>query len=191
MRRNVAPPQHAKMMNTAYLSLGSNIEPEENMVAAVKLLAELTYLVAVSPVWETKPIGLTSQPNFLNAAAIVKTNLGVERFIENVAHNIERRTGRLRQPNKNVPRTIDIDLILFNRQVLQLEPHHIPSPDLLNRAFVAIPLASIAPDVYHPVTGQTLQEIAAGFEIAPDDMQLRQRMSEAVSMQAVPDEKAR
>ena len=179
------------MPNTAYLSLGSNIEPEENMVAAVKLLAEMTRLVAVSPVWESKPIGFTNQPNFLNAAAIVETDLDVEQLVENVVHTIEKRLGRMRQPNKNAPRTIDIDLILFNHQIFEMNHHHIPSPDLLERPFVAIPLAAIAPNTRHPKTGQTLQDIAESFDVAPDDMQHRPNISKAVMALRMSDEKAR
>jgi 2-amino-4-hydroxy-6-hydroxymethyldihydropteridine diphosphokinase len=145
----------------------------------------------VSPVWETKPIGLTNQPNFLNAAAIVETDLDAEQFVENVAHVIEDYLGRIRLPNKNAPRTIDIDLILFNRQIFELNRHHIPSVELLERPFVAIPLAAIAPDVRHPETGQTLQEIANNFNVAPDDMQLRPNVSVVVMAWGMSDEKVR
>jgi len=179
------------MLNTAYLSLGSNIEPEENMVAAVKLLAKMTHLVAVSPVWESKPIGFTNQPSFLNAAAIVETGLDAEQLVENVAHTIEKRLGRIRQPNKNAPRTIDIDLILFDHQIFELNHRHIPSPELLERPFVAIPLAAIAPDVRHPETGQTLQDIAESFDVAPEDIQLRPDISETVMALGMSTEKAR
>jgi 2-amino-4-hydroxy-6-hydroxymethyldihydropteridine diphosphokinase len=179
------------MLNTAYLSLGSNIEPEENMVAAVKLLAEMTRLVAVSPVWESKPIGLTDQPNFLNAAAIVETDLDAEQFVENVAHVIENYLGRIRQPNKNAPRTIDIDLILFNHRIFEVNHHYIPSPDLLERPFVAIPLAAIAPNTRHPKTGQTLQDIAESFAVAPDEMRLHPNVSETVMALGMSIEKVR
>jgi 2-amino-4-hydroxy-6-hydroxymethyldihydropteridine diphosphokinase len=179
------------MPNTAYLFLGSNIEPEKNMVAAIKLLAEMTRLVTVSPVWESKPIGFTNQPNFLNAAAIVETNLDAEQLVESVAHTIEKRLGRRRQLNKNAPRTIDIDLILFNHQIFESNYHHIPSPELLGRPFVAIPLAAIAPNVRHPETGQTLQDIAESFDVAPDDIQLRPNISETVMALGMSTEKAR
>jgi len=179
------------MLNTAYLSLGSNIKPEENIIAAVTLLAEMTRLVAVSPVWETKPIGFTNQPNFLNAAAIVETDLDAGQFVENVAHVIEDYLGRMRQPNKNAPRTIDIDLILFNHQIFKLNRHHIPSPELLERSFVAIPLAAIAPNIRHPETGQTLQDIADSFDVAPDEMRLHPNVSETVMALGMSTEKVR
>jgi 2-amino-4-hydroxy-6-hydroxymethyldihydropteridine diphosphokinase len=69
----------------------------------------------------------------------------------------------VRTENKYGPRTIDVDLVLFNREVLDLGRHHIPDPDILTRPFVAIPLAEIAPDYVHPETGQTLRTMAAAL----------------------------
>jgi 2-amino-4-hydroxy-6-hydroxymethyldihydropteridine diphosphokinase len=168
------------MPNTAYLSLGSNIEAENNLKAAISMLAALTKLVAVSSVWETKPLGLTNQPNFLNAAAIIETDLTAEQLKREVIDRIEQSLGRVRQTNKNAPRPIDVDLMLFNRQIFQLGHRHIPDPEIVERPFVAIPLAEIAPDYRHPETGQTLSEIAGGFDVKHDEMRLRQDVSQTL-----------
>ena len=164
------------MSNKAYLSLGSNIEPETNLSAAVTLLAELTTLRAVSSVWETPPLGMADQPNFLNAAALIETELSPEALKAQILAPIEQRLGRVRQANKNAPRPMDIDLMLFNRQVFQLGNRHVPDPEVLERSFVAIPLAEIEPGYIHPETGQTLKEIAVTFEGAR--MTLRPDLSE-------------
>lgn len=166
--------------NTVYLSLGSNIAPEVNLPATVKLLAELTELLAVSSVWETRPVGFLAQANFLNAAAIVSTPLSAPQFQEQVIRVIEQQRQRVRERNKNGPRTIDLDIILFNRQILDLAHHHIPDPDLLQRPFVALPLAEIAPDYQHPETGQTLRDIAKAFIVDEEEMQLRPDVSQAL-----------
>ena len=158
--------------NVAYLSLGSNIEPEANLTAAVAMLAELTRLVAISSVWETRPLGLLNQPNFLNAAAIVHTKLNAVQLKQQVLSYIEQSLGRLRQGDKNGPRTIDIDIMLFNNQSIMVGQRHIPDNEVLERAFVAIPLAEIAPDYKHPHTGQTLRDIARRFSATPQEMQL-------------------
>jgi 2-amino-4-hydroxy-6-hydroxymethyldihydropteridine diphosphokinase len=134
------------MPNTAYLSLGSNIEAEANLRAALELLAAQTRLVAVSSVWETRPVGLAEQPNFLNAAAIVETDLTVEQLKREVLTVIEQRLGRVSQANKNAPRPIDLDITLFNREIMELGSRHIPDPEIIERPFVAIPLADIATD---------------------------------------------
>jgi 2-amino-4-hydroxy-6-hydroxymethyldihydropteridine diphosphokinase len=169
------------MSNIAYLSLGSNIEPEDNLKSAVRMLATLTYLMAVSSVWETRPLGMANQPNFLNAAAIVKTDLEAKRLKWQVIDRIEQCLGRVRQINKNVPRPIDIDIMLFNHQIIELGDRHIPDPELLERPFVAIPLAEIAPDYRHPETGQTLRAIARSFAVKNGDMRLCQDASQALS----------
>ena len=169
------------MLNTAYLSLGSNIEPEINMKSAVELLARYTQILAVSSVWETKPVGFTKQANFLNAAAIVQTKLPAQQFKERALRKIEKILGRVRQANKNAPRSIDIDIMLFNRQIFTMGDRHIPDPEILERPFVALPLAEIAPDYVHPETGQTLKEIAKSFYVSNEDMFLREDVSRVLA----------
>lgn len=165
------------MQNIAYLSLGSNIEPEVNIKLAVAMLAERTELIAVSSVWETRPVGMINQPNFLNAAAIVRTQLTASQLKQKVLRPIEQKLGRVRQANKNGPRPIDIDIILFNRQVIKLGGRHIPDAEVLERPFVAIPLAEIAPDYIHPVTDQRLTDIASSFNVTKKDMSPRPEIS--------------
>lgn len=169
------------MLNTAYLSLGSNIDPEENLKAAVGMLITLTRLVSVSSVWETRPLGQVKQPNFLNAAAIIKTDLSADQLKRNVLDHIEQSLGRLRQIDKYAPRPIDIDIMLFNHQILELGDRHIPDPEVLERPFVAILLAELAPDYQHPETGQTLYDIAKSFRVKNEDMHLRHDISQALT----------
>lgn len=163
--------------NTVYLSLGSNIEPVNNLKAALEMLAAKTRLIAVSSVWETEPVGLAGQPNFLNAAAIVETDLTAEQLKQQVLTPIEQSLGRVRQADKNAPRPIDLDIMLFNRQIFELGSRHIPDPEIIERAFVAIPLAEIAPNYQHPELAQTLAEIAGGFTIESKTMRLRSDIS--------------
>jgi len=146
--------------NLAYLSLGSNIEPERNLPAAVALLAQFGRVRAVSNVYETAPVGFPDQSDYLNAAVLLETTFSARALREEAITQIEAALGRVRTENKNAPRTIDIDIMLFNRDVLQIGKRHIPDSEILERPFVAIPLAEIAPDYVHPETGQTLKEIA-------------------------------
>lgn len=173
------------MLNRAYLSLGSNIEPAINLVKAVKILAKETWLVAVSSVWETSPLGTTDQPNYLNAAAIVDTQLTAEQLKHDI-RKIEYGLGRVRQLDKFAPRPIDIDIILFNQQIFTLGRRQIPDPELLERSFVAIPLAEIAPTYIHPETGQTLYQIAQAFPLGEHDMQLRPDVTQVLKQLTSP-----
>jgi 2-amino-4-hydroxy-6-hydroxymethyldihydropteridine diphosphokinase len=165
--------QKRERANLAYLSLGSNIRPECNLPAAVAQLAQFGQVQAVSTVWETLPVGFSDQPDFLNAAVLIETDLSAVALREEAIAAIEVALGRVRTANKNAPRTIDIDIMLFNREVIQLKGRHIPDPEVLERPFVAVPLAEIAPDYVHPETGQTLREIARQFDPMSTGMRRR------------------
>jgi dihydroneopterin aldolase/2-amino-4-hydroxy-6-hydroxymethyldihydropteridine diphosphokinase len=149
-----------KLMTRVLVSLGSNIDPERNLQEAVRQLAGHCRLLAVSPVYETAPVGNLDQPNFLNAAALIETDLGPEELKAGVLERIEQNLARVRTEDKNAPRTIDLDISLFGDQVWQVRGRHIPDPDLLRFPHIAYPVADVAPHMRYPETGQTLQEIA-------------------------------
>ena len=159
--------------NRAYLSLGSNIEPERNLPAAVDWLGRWGCIQAVSTVWESAPLGFADQPNFLNAAVLLETGLSAQALRQEAIASVETALGRVRSANKNAPRTIDIDIMLFNHDILQVGQRHIPSPEVLERPFVAVPLAEIAPDYVHPEIGQPLRQIAGRFDLAATGMHQR------------------
>jgi 2-amino-4-hydroxy-6-hydroxymethyldihydropteridine diphosphokinase len=150
------------------LALGSNIEPERNLPRCVALLAERCQVLAISRVYETEPVGFTEQANFLNAAVLVETALEAEALKAEVLADIENRLGRIRTANKNSPRTIDVDIALFNHDVLMVGSRRIPDPEILEFGHIALPLADLAPDYLHPETGQTLAEIADQFSSDPE-----------------------
>lgn len=148
-------------MNLAYLSLGSNIDKERNLPEAVRLLAEHGRVLAVSTVYETPPVGNPDDPAFFNAALILETALGAGELKAEVLGAVERQLHRTRNADPNAPRTIDVDISLFNDAILDLGKRHIPDPEILRFAHIVAPLAEIAPDYRHPETGQTLRDIAA------------------------------
>ena len=149
--------------NLAYLSLGSNIEPEHNLPEAVAQLARFGRIRAVSSIWQTAAVGFTDQPDFLNAAVLLETEMSAVTLRQQAISQIENALGRVRTENKNGPRPIDIDIMLFNHDMLSIGHRRIPDPELLERCFVAIPLAEIAPDYVHPEEKVSLMEIALRF----------------------------
>jgi 2-amino-4-hydroxy-6-hydroxymethyldihydropteridine diphosphokinase len=156
--------------NLAFISLGSNIQPKLNLRRAVELLRTRTELLAVSSAYRTLPQGYTDQPDFLNMAIRLATPLSPITLKKDVLDWIERELGRVRDPNnKNAPRTIDLDVSLWNHDVFNYgeKPWDIPDPDIVHFAHVAIPLAELAPDYVHPVEGITLAQIAARFGNSP------------------------
>lgn len=149
------------MKNRVFILLGSNIDKENNLPAAVRYLAEWCHVTAVSGVFETYPVGLVDQPTFLNAAVLVETDLGADQFKQLFLDRVERKLNRTRTSDKNAPRTIDADLILFNQDMFDLDDeHHIPDPDLLKYLHVIVPIAELEPSFIHPETGESLSEIA-------------------------------
>lgn len=147
-------------MNRAYLSLGSSLDKERNLRAGVGLLAEHGRVLAVSSAYETAPIGNPDDPTFLNAALILETPLEPQALKETVLRAVEDRLGRQRTSDPNASRTFDADISLFNDEILDLGRRHIPDPEILLYAHIAVPLAEIAPNYRHPETGETLAAIA-------------------------------
>lgn len=152
-------------MNEVYLILGSNIEKERNLPTAVSLLREMVNVIAVSSVYETVPVGLKDQANFWNTAVHMQTPLTATQLKQQVLSLIEQRLKRVRQADKNAPRTIDLDIVLFNEDVFEYDggdgrSRHIPDPDLLKFAHVASPIAELAPEMLHPETAESLPSIA-------------------------------
>ncbi|NWF70043.1 MAG: 2-amino-4-hydroxy-6-hydroxymethyldihydropteridine diphosphokinase [Chloroflexi bacterium] len=148
-------------MNRAYLSLGSNSNAAENLRRAVALLhdrCDAIFGVIVSPVYESAASG--SGAAYLNAAAILETELSAQGLKEMVLNDIEKRLGRTRGTAEV---TIDLDIVLFNDAQIQVGKRAIPDPALYEQAYVALPLAEIAPDYVHPQTHETLRAIAARF----------------------------
>ncbi len=153
--------------NTAYISLGSNIEPAKNMVAALSLLRQWTTVLRHSPLYRTPPQGFQEQAHFFNMAVMAHTLRTPDQFKSQVIDRIEKALGRLRNPqNKNASRTIDLDISLWNDAIFEYgeRPWKIPDPDIARFAHVARPLADIAPDYRHPESGVSLSDIAAGLD---------------------------
>lgn len=150
------------MLTTVLLSMGSNIDPEQNLPAAAQRLARQVEVVAASRVFETAAAGAAGTAPFLNAALMIRTPLTAADLKFQVLRPLEAGLGRVRTHDRNAPRTIDLDISLFGDQVID-DPGHtlrIPDPEILTCGHVAIPLADVAPDTVHPETGERLDQIA-------------------------------
>ncbi len=147
------------MTEPAFLSLGSNVAPEDYLPRAVAVLKDVGRVLAVSTAYRNPAVGPVPQPDYVNTAALVETDLPAHLLHERL-HAIEDRLGRRRGEDRYAPRRIDIDLILLGNQVLDDDGLRLPSPMLLKRAFVAVPLAELAPDFRHPISGERLSLIA-------------------------------
>jgi 2-amino-4-hydroxy-6-hydroxymethyldihydropteridine diphosphokinase len=135
----------------AYLSIGSNINPEQNIARAIELLREHAPGLRLSTPHETSAVG-SSGPNFINLAVCLPTPLDAAELKQQVLRPIENQLGRVRTADKNAPRTMDLDLILFDGQVIDGE--------LWKRYYLAAPLAELLPELKNPQTGESLRETA-------------------------------
>jgi 2-amino-4-hydroxy-6-hydroxymethyldihydropteridine diphosphokinase len=144
-------------MSKAYLSLGSNREPEHHLREAIAALRKHFGAIVLSPVYRTAAVGFEGG-DFLNAAAIVDTAL--DPFALNAwLHALEDAHGRDRSGPRFGDRTLDIDIVLFDDLMLQGDGHLQIPRDELKHAFVLRPLAEIAPDVIVPGQAHTLAEL--------------------------------
>ncbi len=134
-------------LTTAYLALGSNVgERLEQMRFALKLLgAEGVAIVAASPVYQNRAIGMGDADPFLNAVVEVQTELGPEALLD-VCLAVENKLGRVRTGGWS-PRTIDIDVLIFGQTDIDTERLQLPHPRIAERDFVLRPLADIAPEL--------------------------------------------
>lgn len=151
-------------MKTAYLALGSNLgDREANLREAVKRLdAGDLRITRRSSLYETAPRELLDQPAFLNAVIEIETDLFPLQLLART-QSVERDMGRRRVTPKG-PRNIDIDILFYGRAVIATAELEVPHPRLGERRFVLEPLAEIAPDLRHPVTGKTAGEMLATLE---------------------------
>ena len=146
-------------MSRAYLSLGSNLEPQANLRSAIDALRGHFETVVMSPVYRTRAVGFEGN-DFFNAAAVVETDLEPLALNEWL-HALEDAHGRDRSGPRHGDRTLDIDIVLFDERVLSGPGNlRIPRPEL-QHAFVLKPLADIAAEVVVPGDGRTLAQLWA------------------------------
>lgn len=145
-------------MARAYLSIGSNQGGRvENCIIAVAKLAQKEKVSKVSDIYETEPWGKTDQPEFMNVAVEVETQLTPHELLE-TCKRIESTMGRV-SGERWGPRIIDLDVLLYEERVIEDEDLILPHPRMHERRFVLQPLTDIAPQVRHPLLDKTAAEL--------------------------------
>lgn len=155
-------------MTRAVIAIGSNIDPEHHVQAAVERLGELPTLqvIAVSPMYRTTAVG-GDYPDFINGAVLVDTD-DDPATLRSRLRQIEDGLGRVRTEDRNAPRTIDLDIVLFEGLTGLVDGSEIPDPDFIDNdieryGHIAIPAADVAPDWEVGTSGRTLRDVAAGM----------------------------
>jgi 2-amino-4-hydroxy-6-hydroxymethyldihydropteridine diphosphokinase len=134
---------------SAILLLGSNIDPARNIQKALELLSQYSLILKKSQIWVTEAVG-SSGPDFLNMAIEIETNLNINEIKNNIIDPIETKLKRVRTSDKYAPRTMDIDLIIFNNKV--------SDQNIWNKLFIALPVSEINSELINDSNGKTLAQ---------------------------------
>ncbi|MFH1562375.1 MAG: 2-amino-4-hydroxy-6-hydroxymethyldihydropteridine diphosphokinase [Nitrospirota bacterium] len=147
-------------MSKVYISLGSNLgDRQKNIEETIKLINghPLIKVNKISPIYETEPVGFSEQDWFLNLTIELETTVLPQELLA-ILQEIEAKLGK-KIERKWGPRTIDLDILLYDALILDLPDLQIPHKLMHERAFVLVPLAQISPDVKHPVLNKTIEEL--------------------------------
>ncbi len=155
------------MLNEAYVGIGSNLgDRSANIGEALRILGQISENITASSIYETTPQGFRSQPSFYNAVCRMWTKLDPFALLASLK-DIETRLGRHRT-FVNAPRTLDLDILIYGRAVLDLPILTIPHPRMAQRAFVVVPLSEIAPELVHPVLKVTAHSLRTRLSSSGD-----------------------
>ena len=137
-------------MAQAFIAIGSNIDPEENIPRALDRLKRAMRVAGISTFYRTPALGDGEQPPFYNGVIAAEMNLPPRTVKFEVLRNIEEQLGRRRCEDRYAPRTIDLDLILYDDLIVQEADMILPDPEIARRAFLAVPLCELAPELVLP-----------------------------------------
>jgi 2-amino-4-hydroxy-6-hydroxymethyldihydropteridine diphosphokinase len=157
-------------MNKTYLLLGSNIgNPKKQLLKAITLIEkQIGKITRRSSLYSTAAWGNTDQPDFLNQVIIIETRLTATQTMKTILQ-IEKKMGRLRTV-KNAPRIIDIDILFFNKEMINGTGLRVPHPQIQNRRFVLVPLNELSPNFKHPVLKRSVHQL---FIHCPDKLNVK------------------
>jgi 2-amino-4-hydroxy-6-hydroxymethyldihydropteridine diphosphokinase len=147
-------------MSIAYIGIGSNIEPEQNILQALMQLSRHVVITELSTFYRTKPFDRPGQPLFYNGVVRIDTGIGPRDLKNHVLKKIEKELGRRRTSDKSASRTIDMDILIFDAMVIEERDIHIPDPEILKRPFLAIPLYELDRELIVPGSDRPIREIA-------------------------------
>lgn len=166
----------------AFIAVGSNINPETHIMAALDLLRKTVEVLASSSFYRTAPLKRRDQPMFHNGVWHIRTRRTPESLKFDLLRPVEEALGRHRSADRHAARPIDLDLILYGDLIIDLPGLRLPDPDILQRPFIAVPLLELSPDVIVPGTDRPLSQCehacnTAGLEALPEfTLRLRRKL---------------
>ncbi len=164
-------------MTRVYVSVGSNIDREKNIHSSLSIIKKKYPSMQQSPIYESEAVGFTGDP-FYNLVISFET-VETARQITDYLHGLEQQHGRRRSMPRFTARTLDLDLLTFGTQIIDLQGLQLPRQEILQYAFVLLPLADLAPNECHPSLHKTYRQLWQAFDapgqslkpVATDEMQ--------------------
>ncbi len=150
-------------MPRAFIAIGSNIEPERNVREGLRRLSQRLRIRAVSTFYRSLPLGRPEQQPFVNGVVEVETDVPPRQLKYGVLRAVESEMGRIRTADKYAPRTLDLDILLYDARMICSPDLTLPDPEIVSRPFLAVPLAELAPEAVLPGDGRSLRAIAGRF----------------------------
>lgn len=150
-------------MARAFVSIGSNINPAENVRKAIHRLALQVRVLGISTVYLTEAEGRPEQPPYFNCVVEIETEAPPVELKHQVLRRIEEDLGRERSEDRYAPRPIDLDLIVYDDLVMETDDLTLPDPQILHRPFLAILLRELAPGLTLPGLNRRMEEVAAAL----------------------------
>jgi 2-amino-4-hydroxy-6-hydroxymethyldihydropteridine diphosphokinase len=154
-------------MARAFVSMGSNIDPEENIAKALRALSRAIHITKLSTIYLTEPENRPEQPLYYNCVVEIETTIPPIELKRQILRRIEDALGRKRNDDKYAARTIDLDLILYDKLMMMTADLMIPDPDIVRRPFLAIPLFELAPSLVLPGSGERIDTVATALMHSP------------------------
>lgn len=142
-----------------FISVGSNIEPEKNIVGALEQLKQYVDVIAVSTFYQTKAIDRPTQADFANGVFHIQTDISPRKLKFDILRKIESDLGRIRSEDKYADRAIDLDIAIYGDMVINEPDLMIPDRDIRKRPFIAIPLLELSPSLILPDTREMLSSL--------------------------------
>ncbi len=169
MTESEHPAQSSPIIYRTYLHLGSNVGDRLGNLLKAKFVIQrkIGHIQLLSQVYETEAWGNTNQSSFYNQALLIRTEMTAQQVLDTI-HEIENQLGRQRDEHWG-PRTIDIDILFFEHEIMNTRKLTLPHPRLHERNFVLVPLEEIAPDFIHPILNKSIKELR---ESCPDTLQV-------------------
>jgi 2-amino-4-hydroxy-6-hydroxymethyldihydropteridine diphosphokinase len=146
------------MSEDIYIAVGSNIKPKDNIINALVALKTYVTITVISNFYKTSPVGGLNQPDFLNGVVKIRAQRSPRELKFDILRKIEEKLGRVRSEDKNAARTIDLDLILYGKKVIDEPGLCLPDPAIRLYPFIAIPLLEIARELILPDTRMPLAD---------------------------------